>query len=165
MTYPIPHFQLLLFPFKDTLLTTTALLPLEGSVKVAKSTRRFISLSLFWGHRSCRQPGFKLRLSMGTELGVLVVTFCRGQRSHLGHLSMLWLFFHWGQIHEGFSSSQGLCALPKAVLACSQALGLSPRLQARYPVRNVVTPGCLLNPLDDKTSERLCKVPLISRLI
>lgn len=135
ITYPIPYFWLFLFPVKDTLMTRTALLLLEGSVKVAKSTGPFISLSLFWGHRSCRQPEFKLRLSIGTELGVLVVTFCRGQRSHLGHLSMLWLFFHWGQIREGFSSSQGLCAPPKAVLACSQALGLSPRLQTCFPVR------------------------------
>lgn len=120
VTYSTPYFQHFHILFKERLLTTTTLLLLEGSVKVAKGISAFIPYCLFLGHRSCRQPRFKLRLSITTELSVLVVTSFRGQRSHLGHsFSTLTLFhiFHWGQFHEGFSSSQGLCVPLKAVSA------------------------------------------------
>lgn len=128
IAYPFHHCQLFCSIFKEMLLTTTTLLLLGCSVKVVKSTSSFISYTLFWGHGSCRHPGFKLRLSISTKLSVLVVTICRGQRSHLGHSFSVQTFFHifhWGQFHEGFLSSQGLCVPSKAALALSQTLGSS----------------------------------------
>lgn len=135
ITNPTVYFQLFPFLCKDFLLTTTTLLLLEGSIKDATRTSTFMSSSLFWGHSSCRQPGFKLRLSISTELGVLVGTFCRGQRSHLGHsFYALTLFPHsplrsvpWGL----FIITRSLCASK----GCFSWLESSPWLQTCFLAR------------------------------
>lgn len=135
ITYPTVYFQLFPFLYKDFLLTTTTLLLLEGSVKVATRTSTFMSSSLFWGHRSCRHPGFKLRLSISTELGVLVGTFCRGQRSHLGHsFYALTLFPHFPLR----SVPRGLFIITRSLCASKGCFGLlesSPWLQTCFPAR------------------------------
>lgn len=135
ITYPTVYFQHFPFLCKDFLLTTTTLLLLEGSVKGATRTSTFMSSSLFWGHRSCRQPGFKLRLSISTELGVLVGTFCRGQRSHLGHsFYALTLFPHFPlrSVPQGlFIITRSLCTSK----GCFGSLESSPWLHTCFPAR------------------------------
>lgn len=135
ITYPTVYFQLFPFLCKVFLLTTTTLLLLEGSVKVTTKTSTFMSLSLFWGHRICRQPGFKLRLSISTELGVLVGTFYRDQRSHLGHsFYALTPFPHFPlrSVPQGlFIITRSLCSSE----GCFGSLKSSTWLQTCFPAR------------------------------
>lgn len=108
---------------------------LVPSGRFCERTCTFMSSSLFWGHRSCRQPGFKLRLSISTELGVLVGTFCRGQRSHLGHsFYALTLFPHFPlrSVPRGlFIITRSLCASK----GCFGSLESSPWLLTCFPAR------------------------------